>query len=125
MIGSPGQLAVVATPDAQRHLELLAGAGERTLWRNQVAPRGLLGMMRFHPAEYAARLAAPLLVCIATEDRETPEHTTRQLAERAPRGTLRRYPATHFDFYTDPTMRERVLAGQIAFLQEHLQRRVH
>ena len=59
-------------------------------------------------------------MCIATEDRESPEALTGALAERAPKGTLRRYPGTHFDFYTDPVLRERVLADQLAFLRQHL-----
>jgi dienelactone hydrolase len=120
MIGAPDQVAVVSTAEAARHLETLAGGAGQTRWRNQIAPRGLLPMMRYRPAEDAARLRAPLLVCIATEDRESPEALTRALAERAPRGTLRRYPGTHFDFYTDPALRERVLADQLAFLRQHL-----
>jgi pimeloyl-ACP methyl ester carboxylesterase len=120
MIGAPGQLAVASTTEAARHLEALAGGAGPTRWRNQVAPRALLQMMRYRPAEAAARLRAPLLVCIATEDRESPEAQTRALAERAPRGALRRYPGTHFDFYADPALRERVLADQLAFLRQHL-----
>jgi fermentation-respiration switch protein FrsA (DUF1100 family) len=120
MIGTPGQVAVVSSTDAQRHLDMLSGGNSSTLWRNQVAPRGLLQMMRYRPAEDAARLAMPLLVCIAIDDRETPEATARLLADRAPHGTLLRYPGTHFDFYTDQATRDRVLADQIAFLSEHL-----
>ena len=76
-------------------------------------------MMRYKPGEVAHRLAMPVLVCVAELDRESPEELTRQLAERAPRGELRRYPGTHFDFYRDP-VRGRVLADQVEFLREHL-----
>ncbi|MFI6676353.1 alpha/beta hydrolase [Kribbella sp. NPDC050470] len=114
MVGRPGQLAVTATPEAEQHIQILTG-GQTTLWRNSVAPRGLLQMMRYRPAEAAARLTCPLLVCVATEDRETPLETTRQLADRAPRGELRAYPGTHFTFYTDPAFRDRVVADQIDF----------
>ncbi|HWD45252.1 MAG TPA: alpha/beta fold hydrolase [Actinomycetota bacterium] len=120
MIGEPGQVAVVATTEAQRHLRTLAGEAGTTLWRNQVAPRGLLQMMRYRPALAAARLRAPLLVCVAVDDAETPEAMTRELADRAPRGTLRRYSGTHFDFYGDPSVRDRALADQLGFLHEHL-----
>jgi fermentation-respiration switch protein FrsA (DUF1100 family) len=91
-----------------------------TLWRNQVAPRGLLQMLRYRPALDAARLRAPLLVCFATDDTETPEAMTRELADRSPHETLRRYPGTHFDFYTDPSVRDRALADQLGFLHERL-----
>lgn len=114
MVGRPGQVAVTATPEADRHIQTLTGGGE-TLWRNSVAPRGLLQMMRYRPAEAAARLACPLLVCAADQDSETPLETTRVLADRAPRGELRTYPGTHFTFYTDPALRDRVVADQIDF----------
>ena len=54
MIGAPSQVAVVSTTEAGRHLETLAGDPGQTRWRNQVAPRGLLQMMRYRPAEAAA-----------------------------------------------------------------------
>jgi hypothetical protein len=121
MIGKPGQVAVISTPEAQRHLTTLAGEAGTTLWRNQVAPRGLLQMLRYRPVLDAARLRAALLVCVAIDDTETPEAMTRELADRAPHGTLRRYPGTHFDFYTDASVRDRALADQLGFLHEHLQ----
>ncbi|GAA2417359.1 alpha/beta fold hydrolase [Nonomuraea africana] len=117
MVGRPGEFAVTATPEADQHIQTLTGGGT-TLWRNSVAPRGLLQMMRYRPAEAAARLTCPLLVCAAAEDRETPLETTRMLADRAPRGELRVYPGTHFTFYTDPTFRDRVVADQIDFYRQ-------
>ncbi|MFI6536962.1 alpha/beta hydrolase [Nonomuraea sp. NPDC050547] len=115
MVGRPGDLAVTATEEADQHIQTLTGGGE-TLWRNSIAPRGLLQMMRYRPAEAAARLACPLLVCVAADDQETPLETTRELADRAPEGELRAYPGTHFTFYTDPALRARVVADQIDWL---------
>ncbi|NRQ39797.1 alpha/beta fold hydrolase [Nonomuraea sp. NN258] len=115
MVGRPGELAVTATAEADQHIRTLTDGDSATLWRNSVAPRALLRMMRYRPDEAAARLACPLLVCVAADDRETPLETTRVLADRAPRGELRVYPGTHFTFYTDPGLRERVAADQIAF----------
>ncbi|MEV0033922.1 alpha/beta fold hydrolase [Nocardia sp. NPDC050793] len=114
MVGHTGELAVTAGPEAEHHIQALAG-DRNTLWRNTVAPRGLLQMMRYRPAESAPRLTCPLLVCAAEQDRETPLETSRVLAERAPRGELAVYPGTHFTFYTDPGFRDRVVADQIAF----------
>lgn len=71
--------------------------------------------MRYRPAEAAARLTMPLLVCVAAHDRATPEELSRELAERAPHGLLKRYPGTHFSFYNDPDTRRTVLTDQIAF----------
>ena len=118
MVGEPGEVAVTATSQAQEH-KANFGETEDSLWRNEIAPRGLFGMMRYRPGRVAHRLAMPLLVCIAESDRETPEATTRQIAERAPRGELIRYPGSHFDSYREP-VRGLVLADQIAFLHKHL-----
>jgi uncharacterized protein len=120
MVGKPGEMAVTATPEADRHIQTLTGGKVATLWKNQVAPRGLLQMMRYRPAADAARLQAPLLVCAAEQDREAPVDTARALVHAAPRGVLRVYPGTHFDFYTDPAIRDRALADQLQFLHEHL-----
>jgi uncharacterized protein len=119
MVGKPGEVAVTTTPQAQEHIASLSGESRDTLWRNEVAPRALFAMMRYRPGNEAHRLRMPILVSIAERDLETPEELSRQIAERAPRGELRRYPVSHFDFYRDP-VRQRVLADQIDFLRTHL-----
>ena len=119
MVGKPGEVAVTATPEAQEHIASLAGESRDSLWRNEVAPRALFAMMRYRPGDEAHRLRTPILVSIAERDLETPEELTRQIAERAPRGELRRYPVSHFDFYRDP-VRQRVLSDQIDFLRTHV-----
>ncbi|PSL47145.1 hypothetical protein B0I31_12552 [Saccharothrix carnea] len=124
MVGRPGELAVAATVEAEQHIKTLTGGEATSLWRNSVAPRALLSMMRYHPDRAAARLTMPLLVCVAADDHETPIETTRALAERAPRGELRSYPGTHFTFYTDPATREHALTDQIAFLRRCLRPQV-
>lgn len=90
MIGRPGEVAVISTDEAQRHLATLAGDAGETRWHNQIAPRGLLQMTRYRPALDAGRLQAPLLVCVAVDDTETPEAMATELAVKAPRGTLLR-----------------------------------
>ncbi|MEU4344398.1 alpha/beta fold hydrolase [Nocardia sp. NPDC023852] len=121
MVGRPGELAVAATVEAEQHIQTLTGGEATSLWRNSVAPRALLSMMRYHPDRAAARLTMPLLVCVAADDHETPIETTRALAEQAPRGELRSYPGTHFTFYTDPATREHALTDQTTFLRRCLQ----
>lgn len=119
MIGGADELAVTSTHDAQRYLEVLKGAS--TTWKNQVAPRGLLQMMRYRPEAAARQLSAPLLVCAAEQDDATPLDHVRRLASAAPHSALRTYPVGHFEFYRDPATRQRVLDDQVAFLREHLQ----
>ncbi|MGA3541049.1 alpha/beta hydrolase [Micromonosporaceae bacterium DT194] len=118
LVGEPGQVAITNAAAAKDHVRTLSG--EQSLWRNQVAPRATLQMMRYRPAESAARLTVPLLVCLAADDAETPQELSGQLAERAPHGQLKVYPGTHFSFYTDAQTRRTVAVDQIAFINEAL-----
>jgi hypothetical protein len=119
MVGSRGELAVGASDDAQKMKEFLSGGDLNTLWRNEVAPRALLSMARFKPYTFAPRVNAPVLVC-AAEDDLAPVAVVAELADLAPRGRLRVFPGSHFDFYLDPSFRDRVLEEQLTFLQDHL-----
>lgn len=114
LIARPGRAAVVATPEAQSHLRRVEVSSPT--WTNRVAARGLFSMMRYRPAEDAARLGAPLLVCVAERDTEVPPASARELARRAVRGRSRSFPNTHFDFYADPALRVRLLADEVDFL---------
>jgi alpha-beta hydrolase superfamily lysophospholipase len=117
LVGAPGEVAVTTHVQARAHV---AQFGADSLWRNEAAPRALLRMMRYRPGDFAAHVRAPLLVCIAESDEATTAEVTRPLAERAPRGELRSYPGTHFDFYLATPVRERALADQVDFLRRHL-----
>lgn len=114
-VGTTGDLAVMATPQAQ---ETIAAMQSNT-WRNEVAPRILLEMMRYKPSDKADKLKMPVLVSIAEEDRETPPELARQIAQNAPRGEAINYPVAHFEFYR-PDVRSIVLRDQINFLRKHM-----
>lgn len=94
-VGTSGELAVMATPQAQQSI----AAMHSVQGRNEVAPRVLFEMMRYKPSDEVDRLQMPVLVCIAEFDREVPADLARQIAEKAPRGELKCYPFAHFDFY--------------------------
>ncbi|MGV0744810.1 alpha/beta hydrolase [Mycolicibacterium sp. XJ870] len=111
-VGAQGDLAVMTGTGAQRAIAGMASA----TWRNEVAPRGLIEMMRYHPGDFAAQVKCPLLVCVGTEDAETSPESAGALAKTAPRGELLEYPVAHFDFYTQE-VRQRVVADQLAFLR--------
>ncbi|MFC7545935.1 alpha/beta hydrolase [Plantactinospora sp. GCM10030261] len=118
LVGEPGEIAITNAPAAKEHVRTLSGGD--SLWRNRVAPRATLRMMRYRPADAAARLTVPLLVCLATDDAETPVELSGQLAERAPYGQVKLYPGTHFSFYTQPQTRRTVASDQVAFIREAL-----
>lgn len=114
-VGTPGELAVMASFQAQQTIEGMTSA----TWRNQVAPRSLLDMWRYKPGDHATFVRAPLLVCIGMQDKETQASDAEQLADHAPRGELKAYEFAHFDFYRDE-VRQRVTAHQLEFLQRVL-----
>jgi dienelactone hydrolase len=115
VVGLPGELAVMASPEAQQAIDRM----QSSHWRNEVAPRTLFQMMRYKPSDRAGRLEIPVLVCIAEHDRESPAELARQIADNAPRGELKIYPCAHFDFYR-PDVRAQVVGDQGAFLRKHL-----
>jgi hypothetical protein len=114
-VGTTGELAVMASPQAAQAIAAMHSAH----WRNEVAPRVLFQMIRYKPSDKAHQLEMPVLVCVAEYDREAPGELTRQIAEKAPRGELRSYPCSHFDFYR-PEVRARVIKDQIGFLRKHV-----
>jgi uncharacterized protein len=114
-VGTTGELAVMASPQAQQTIEAM----HSTQWKNQVAPRVLFEMMRYKPSDTSHKLTMPVLVCLAEGDHEAPAALVRQLAEKAPRGELKSYPYAHFDFYR-PEVRTRVVKDQLEFLSKHL-----
>ena len=67
-VGKPGSTAVMASAGAIEAIDGMRG----TTWRNQVAPGVLFEMMRYRPGDAAVNLRAPLLVCMAVNDREAP-----------------------------------------------------
>ncbi|WP_407866942.1 alpha/beta hydrolase [Phyllobacterium phragmitis] len=114
-VGKEGELAVMASREAD---EIVRSMDNRT-WRNEIAPRVLLDMAWYRPSRAAPRLSMPLLVCLAEDDKHTPAALGRRIADRAPRGEVRQYPCSHFDFYKEE-IRKRVVHDQIGFLHTHL-----
>jgi uncharacterized protein len=115
VVGTTGELAVMATPQAQQTIEAM----HSLRWRNEVAPRVLFEMMRYKPSAKAHQLTMPVLVCLAEYDREAPADLARQIAEQASRGEVKSYPLAHFEFYR-PDVRAQVIKDQIEFLRTHL-----
>lgn len=115
VVGRPNELAVMASDDASTAVASL----ESATWRNEVAPRVLFDMMRYHTGDAASSLLAPLLVCVASLDAEAPESSVLELVERAPHARALVYRVGHFDVYR-PETRDRILDDQIAFLTDEL-----
>ncbi|WAC91902.1 alpha/beta hydrolase [Mycobacterium sp. Aquia_213] len=86
---------------------------------NRMAALAVLGIAAGSAKRGAAKIEAPLLVCIS--DRETlmdPQHAE-DVAAAAPRGLARHYDGDHFQIYHPPLLAA-LLDDQTTFLQEHL-----
>jgi dienelactone hydrolase len=117
VVGRPGEAAVYTEPQVAAIFAELGG--EAAGWRNAFAPRFLFGLPRYRPGT-VERLQMPLLVCVADHDLEASPDFAVEVAKRAPRAEVRRYPVGHFDVYAEP-VRTQMIGDQIAFLRTHLQ----
>ncbi len=118
VVGPPGTLAAMNSPDAEPGYLALFPPGHP--WPNRFVPRAILNMPGYRPVRKAARVRAPLLVQVMSDDVVTPPEAARKAAQRAPRGELIEYPGGHFDIYVGEPF-ERAVGDQIAFLDRVLQ----
>ncbi len=116
VVGPPGTLAAMSTPDAEPGYRAIAGP----TWRNEFAARYGLSAARYRPGRQADRLPCPMLVQIADRDAVAPPAAAQDAAWRATgRGEVRTYPVGHFDVYTGERF-ERSVSDQLHFLTRHL-----
>jgi dienelactone hydrolase len=115
--GKPGEVALMNTPDAyQGYLRLVP---EGVQMQNEVAARIGLKVVTYSPGRQAAKIGCPILFCVCESDSVAPAAATLRHAAKAPRGEVKLYPEGHFAIYVDDAF-ERVVADQIAFLDQHL-----
>ena len=117
IVGPPGALAAMTTPDAEDGFRALVPADAP--WENFHTPRVGLRIGSYRPRTAARRVRSPLLVCVCEHDLVTPARSAVRAAEAAPRGELLRYPIGHFEIYFGEWF-ERAVADQTEFLTRHL-----
>ncbi len=116
IVGPPGTLAAMTTPDAEPGYRAIAPPG----FRNEVCARICLGIAAYRPGLKTDRLPCPMLVCACEHDSVAPVEAAREAVRRAgSRGHLRSYPIGHFDIYTGSHF-EQAVADQISFLKAQL-----
>jgi fermentation-respiration switch protein FrsA (DUF1100 family) len=118
IVGPPGSVAAMNTPDAEPGYRALYDEG--CDWRNEVTARIALRVATYRPGLRSGRVQCPLLVQVAAEDAVTPPAPAIEMASRAPRGELLAYAGLgHFDVYRGEPY-ETVVADQVRFLARHL-----
>jgi dienelactone hydrolase len=115
--GPPHSAALMSAPDA--HDGYLALVPSASAFRNHVAARFAVNILRYRPGRRAAKVSCPILFCICETDSVAPAGPTRRFAKKAPRGEVRLYTEGHFDIYVGEAF-ERVVADQLDFLKRHI-----
>lgn len=119
--GMPGEVALMTAPDAYSgYLRLVPDGPEGSTLRNEVTARIGLKVLVYRPGRSAGKISCPILFCVCETDSVAPAKATLRHAAKAPRGEIKTYPEGHFAIYVDDAF-ERVIADQIAFLNQHLQ----
>ncbi|WP_372791806.1 alpha/beta hydrolase [Paraconexibacter sp.] len=117
VVGPEGSFALLTSAEAEPGFRAIAP--EHSRWRNEVAARIMLHVGLYRPGAGAAKIPCPVLICACDQDQTTPPAPAIAVAERAPRGELKRYDIGHFDIYLGEDF-ERAIADQTEFLARHL-----
>jgi pimeloyl-ACP methyl ester carboxylesterase len=116
IVGRPGDLAMMSSPDAYDGYRALAPPG----FRFEVAARIALSAGFYRPVTEAAHARCPVLVQICTRDSVAPVTAAEEAVRRlGARGEVRRYDIGHFEPYFGAPF-ERSVADQVEFLARHL-----
>ncbi|HEY3033887.1 MAG TPA: hypothetical protein VGJ54_04415, partial [Streptosporangiaceae bacterium] len=118
-VGQPDEPAFINAPGGETGWRRVVAMGEDSRWRNRAAARFLLGDP-YRPAQFAARLHCPWLVCVAEDDNIAAPTAAIEAAQSAPLGELRTYSGVnHFDVY-DGEPFEALVTDELKFLHRHL-----
>jgi dienelactone hydrolase len=115
--GPPHSTALMTAPDAESGYLQLAPSASR--FKNHVAARFALNIIRCRPGRQAAKAPCPILFCICETDTVAPAGATLRYARKAPKGEIRNYPFGHFDIYVGGAF-EQAVSDQIEFLKRHV-----
>jgi uncharacterized protein len=116
IVAPPGQIAAMASADAERGYDSIAGP----TWRNEISARAVLAENTNRADRRIEQVRCPILVQIADRDSVAPPPGSRAAAWRAKgRVQVHEYPCEHFDIYLGE-WRERAVADQLHFLRRHL-----
>lgn len=117
IVGEPGEVAVVVSPGALDGWNTTVSPGGSFV--NEIAAANALGLVATTATRHAAKVQAPLLVCVSDNEGLMSPKYVELVARRAPRGVEKHYAADHFEVYHPPVLQQ-ILADQTAFLRKHL-----
>lgn len=116
--GSPGEVAILTTPDARDATRALDPDGRYDDWTQMLAARWALHAGSYRPGRYATRISCPLLVIACDQDQSVTPQPGARVAATAPRGELVSMPGGHYEPFLDG--HEQSVDAEIDFLRRHL-----
>ena len=115
LVGAPGTLATMSTPDAEPGYLAIAGPG----WENRICASFALALAFYRPVMWARRVRCPALLIVA-DDSVAPAGAALRTADRiGKRCELHRVAMGHFDIYRGAGFQRGVVL-QVEFLQRVL-----
>jgi pimeloyl-ACP methyl ester carboxylesterase len=118
LVGEPGTVAVLTTPDIRDSGRALNPGSRYPDWQQAVAARSALRLGFYRPGRDASRVRCPLLILVCDQDRSAPAEPSVRAARRAPRGQLVRMPGGHYAPFLD--VHEQAVEAELSFLRRHL-----
>ncbi|MEC3952411.1 alpha/beta hydrolase [Nocardia sp. CDC153] len=118
LVGEPGTVAALTTPDALDMPRALIAGDDRPAWQQTVAARSALRTGFYRPGRYAARIRCPLLVIACDQDRSALTEPALRAARHAPDAELVRLPGGHYATYLDQY--EPALEAELSFLRRRV-----
>lgn len=118
LVGEPGTVAALTTPDGADMPRALSPDDRYPAWQQAVAARSALRTGFYRPGRYAARIRCPLLVIACDQDHSALTEPALRVAERAPDAELVRLSGGHYSSYLAGY--EPAVAAELSFLRRHV-----
>jgi len=118
LVGQPGTVALLTTPDSLDTGRALNPGNRYPDWHQAVAARSTIRLGFYRPGRYAARARCPLLVVVCDQDQTALAGPSVRAAHQAPRAELVRLPGGHYEPFL--AGHERAVAAELTFLRRHL-----
>jgi len=118
LVGEPGSVALLTTPDGRDGGRVLNPGNRYPDWQQAVAARSALRLGFYRPGRYASRVRCPLLVLVCDQDQSALAGPAVDAARRAPRGELVRMPGGHYEPFLSG--HEQAAEAELSFLRRHL-----
>jgi len=116
IVGKPGTIALMNTPDAYDAFTRLMPEG----YVNEACARIIIRGDKYRPIKYARHIRCPVLLQICDHDTLVSLKSLEETAKiLGPRAEVKHYPIGHFDIYTGSGFEKGVL-DQIEFFRKHL-----